>query len=272
MSGWRSSQWPENAFAPPKPTGPTMSGGFPPAISVASVSNACWYSTNSPTSCTSVWEALNSWMTFFSTLTCFGSFPVPRQQYQRTSFTPGATDSGATMRGVGAGVPDASGDASSDGAAPVASAVGCWDAGPAAVEDGAAALGAAAVGPAALGAPVVVDVLATGALLVFGALVGAEVPEQAASRMKTVAKTSSRGHGLFIVLLLVWWTRWQRLSRLAWSTSLPAIAGADGDWRGRCARRNSASGRCAQKCAKTRPGLRFRRTPFPRQKVPACVA
>src|SRR3954447_409411 len=270
MYGARSSQWPANAFAPPKPTGPMMSGGFPPAISVASVSYACAYKTNSPAIWISLCDELKLSITFFSTLTCVGSSPAPRQQYQRTTLTPGTTDCGATMTGVGAGVPDASGDASSDGAAPVASAVGCWDAGPAAVGDGAAALGAAAVGPAALGAPGVGDVLATGALLVFGARVGAEVPEQAASRMKTVAKTSSRGHGLFIVLLLVWWTRWQRLSRLAWSTSLPAIAGADGDWCGRCARRNSASGRCAQKCAKTRPGLRFPRTPSPRQKVRAC--
>src|SRR3954452_16010492 len=141
-------------------------------------------------------------MTFFSTLTCLGSSPVPRQQYQRTTFTPGATDCGAMTTGVGAGVPDASGDASSDGAAPVASAVGCSDAGPAAVAEGAAAVEPAAVEAATVGALVVVDVLATGALLAPGAVVGVVVPEQAASRVKTVAKTSSRGHGLFIVLLL----------------------------------------------------------------------
>src|SRR6476646_3238328 len=121
MSGWRSSQWPENAFAPPKPTGPMMSGGLPPAISVASVSYAWAYRTNSPSIWMSLCAALKSWMTFFSTLTCFGSSPAPRQQYQRTSLTPGATDSGATITGVGGGVPEASAVASSLGGGCVAS-------------------------------------------------------------------------------------------------------------------------------------------------------
>src|SRR3954447_16485655 len=142
MYGARSSQWPANAFAPPKPTGPMMSGGFPPAISVASVSYACAYKTNSPAIWISLCDELKLSITFFSTLTCVGSSPAPRQQNQRTTLTPGATDCGATITGVGAGVPEASGsvEASSDGAAPLASAVGSCDAGPAVVADGAAAL------------------------------------------------------------------------------------------------------------------------------------
>src|SRR3954465_10914801 len=148
-------------------------------------------------------------MTFFSTLTCVGSSPAARQQNQRTTLTPGATDCGATMTGVGAGVPDASGvfEASSEGAAALASAVGCSDAGPAAVADGAAAVWAAL--GAVVGAVLLVAVLATGALLVPGVEVAADEPPHAATSMKTVAITSSRGHDLFIVLLTVLWAGWR---------------------------------------------------------------
>ncbi len=45
MSGARSSHWPWNALAPPMPTGPTMSGPLPEAISVASASLAPAYGT-----------------------------------------------------------------------------------------------------------------------------------------------------------------------------------------------------------------------------------
>src|SRR3954470_25020875 len=51
-------------------------------------------------------------MTLVSTATWSGALPAPRQQYQRTSFTPGATD-GWTMTAVGMGVSD--GAAASDG-------------------------------------------------------------------------------------------------------------------------------------------------------------
>jgi len=58
----------------------------------------------------SLCAALKSLIAFVSTATCYGASPAPRQQYQRTTVTPGATDCGATMTGVGAGVTDGSAD------------------------------------------------------------------------------------------------------------------------------------------------------------------
>src|SRR5262245_58435772 len=89
MSGARSSHWPWNAFAPPMPAGPTMSGPLPEAISVASASFAPAYGTASNVRWMSGWDALNCSTTFFSTSTCSGASPPPRQQYHRTSVWPG---------------------------------------------------------------------------------------------------------------------------------------------------------------------------------------
>src|SRR3954471_4367779 len=95
MSGARSSHWPWNALAPPMPTGPTMSGPLPDAISVASASLAPAYGTASKVRWMFGWLELNSSTTFFSTVTCSGASPPPRQQYQRISVTPAAADSDA---------------------------------------------------------------------------------------------------------------------------------------------------------------------------------
>ena len=94
---------PANALAPPKPTGPTMSGGLPPAISVGQLVVGLGVDHELAGDWMSVCEALKSSMTFVSTATCSGASPVPRQQYQRMTLTPGGTDSGATITGVGDG-------------------------------------------------------------------------------------------------------------------------------------------------------------------------
>ena len=97
MSGARSSHWPWNALAPPMPTGPTMSGPLPEAISVASASFAPAYGTASKVSLMSGWLALNCSTTCFSTATCSGASPPPRQQYQRISTWPGAAVAGGSV-------------------------------------------------------------------------------------------------------------------------------------------------------------------------------
>src|SRR5207245_11609890 len=83
LRGARASHWPWNASAPPTPTGPTMSGELPPAISVASASRAPWYATTSSCSLMLGWLELKLSTAAFSTLTWSGASPVPRQQYQR---------------------------------------------------------------------------------------------------------------------------------------------------------------------------------------------
>src|SRR6476469_4918857 len=95
MSGARSSHWPWNAFAPPMPTGPTMSGPLPDAISVDSASFAPAYGTASNVTWMFGWLALNASTTCFSTSTWSGASPPPRQQYHRISVTPAAADAGA---------------------------------------------------------------------------------------------------------------------------------------------------------------------------------
>src|SRR3954453_10601749 len=90
MSGARSSHCPWKALAPPMPTGPTMSGPLPDAISVASASFAPAYGTASNVSLMFGWLALNCSTTFFSTSTCSGASPPPRQQYHRISTWPSA--------------------------------------------------------------------------------------------------------------------------------------------------------------------------------------
>jgi len=85
------------ALAQPKPTGPTMSGGLPPGL-------AQWptlsYAGRDPELAgdygVSLCEALKSSMDLLLTRPA-RAFHAPRQQYQGTTFTPGATDSGATM-------------------------------------------------------------------------------------------------------------------------------------------------------------------------------
>ena len=104
MSGWRSSHWPWNASAPPMPVGPTMSGGFPDAIWVASASRAPSYGTASNVRWMFGWEALNSSTTCCSTSTCSGASPPPRQQYQRSSTTsplPAGCDAGGAAERAG---------------------------------------------------------------------------------------------------------------------------------------------------------------------------
>src|SRR3954452_11087261 len=102
------------------PTGPTMSGPLPEAISVASASLAPAYGTASKVRWMFGWLELNSSTTFFSTATCSGASPPPRQQYQRMSVTPAAADSD--------GLPDAAADGDSlaavDGSVPVLALAG----------------------------------------------------------------------------------------------------------------------------------------------------
>src|SRR4029077_18604533 len=108
MSGARSSHWPWNAFAPPMPTGPTMSGPAPEPICVARASFAPAYGTASNVTWILSWDALNASMTFFSTATCSGASPPPRQQYQRMSTWPGAAVPPAiVMVGAADAPPDA---------------------------------------------------------------------------------------------------------------------------------------------------------------------
>src|SRR6476469_7575865 len=121
MSGARSSHWSPNALAPPMPTGPTMSGGSPLAILVASASRAWRYGTPSKATWMFEWVALKSLTTCCSTATCSGELPAPRQQNQRTSVTPGGTDAGPVTNVVGWGDGLASGDCAHTGAAEAAS-------------------------------------------------------------------------------------------------------------------------------------------------------
>src|SRR5262245_16994776 len=72
------------------PTGPTMSGPAPEPIWVARASFAPAYGTASNVRWILSWDALKSSTTFFSTATCSGASPPPRQQYQRMSTWPGA--------------------------------------------------------------------------------------------------------------------------------------------------------------------------------------
>src|SRR5207344_3151266 len=77
------------------------------------------------------WDALNASATCCSTATCSGASPVPRQQYQRMSTSPGLAadpDSGsfvgsADAASEAAAPSDAVADASVDGAAGVVLAV-----------------------------------------------------------------------------------------------------------------------------------------------------
>src|SRR3954470_18576210 len=133
MSGARSSHWPWKALAPPMPTGPTMSGPLPEAISVASASFAPAYGTASNVRWILSWLALNFSTTAFSTSTCSGASPPPRQQYQRISVWPGAAVEPPIAMGVFAGA-----DASADGCSPD----GCSPPGDAAVLGAAADWGA----------------------------------------------------------------------------------------------------------------------------------
>src|SRR6478752_5753511 len=114
MSGARSSHWPWNAFAPPMPTGPTMSGPLPDAISVARASLAPAYGTASNVTWMSVWLLLKDSATCFSTATCSGASPPPRQQNQRISVWPGAAVDPPMAIGVLAGADASPGDAASD--------------------------------------------------------------------------------------------------------------------------------------------------------------
>src|SRR3954470_10725653 len=97
------------------PTGPTMSGPLPDAISVARASFAPAYGTASNVRWILSWLWLNFSTTCFSTATCSGASPPPRQQYQRMSVWPGAAVDPPIAIGVLAG-PDAPGDAASDAA------------------------------------------------------------------------------------------------------------------------------------------------------------
>src|SRR3954466_12947893 len=117
MSGARSSHWPWKACAPPMPTGPTMSGPLPDAISVARASFAPAYGTASNVRWILSWLWLNFSTTCFSTATCSGASPPPRQQYHRISVWPGAAVEPPMGMGVFAG-----GDASPEAPA-------SWDAG-----------------------------------------------------------------------------------------------------------------------------------------------
>src|SRR4051795_5656974 len=111
MSGFRSSHFPWNAFAPPIPTGPTMSGPLPDCSSVASWPLAWSYVTISRVRWMFGCAALKSETTLSSTVFCSGASPPPRQQYQRISTgPPGGTvagpveaDAGATEAGVDGG-------------------------------------------------------------------------------------------------------------------------------------------------------------------------
>src|SRR6478735_11649707 len=89
MYGARSSHWPWNAFAPPMPTGPTMSGPLPDEIWTLSASLAPAYGTASNVTWIAGWLWLNFSATACSTATCSGASPPPRQQYQRISTWPG---------------------------------------------------------------------------------------------------------------------------------------------------------------------------------------
>ena len=96
-----------------------MSGPLPEAISVASASLAPAYGTASNVTWMFGWLALNVSTTCFSTATCSGASPPPRQQYQRISVWPGAGVEPPIAIGVFAGA-----EAPSDAAAPPDAAVG----------------------------------------------------------------------------------------------------------------------------------------------------
>src|SRR6185369_9809787 len=83
MYGARSSHWPSKALKPPKPFGPTMSGALPPPSCVDSVLRAWSYVTASNLRVLPGAVLEKSAATLFSTGTWVGSWPVPRQQYQR---------------------------------------------------------------------------------------------------------------------------------------------------------------------------------------------
>src|SRR5215212_7682173 len=101
MSGLRSSHWPWKAFAPPMPTGPTMSGPLPDWISVASWPFDWTYVTTSNVSLMFGWLSLKALTTASSTLFCSGASPPPRQQYQRISTgPPGGTVAGPVLAGA----------------------------------------------------------------------------------------------------------------------------------------------------------------------------
>src|SRR5947209_5997102 len=91
------------------PTGPTMSGPLPDAISVARASLAPAYGTASKVRWILSCVELNFSTTCFSTATCSGASPPPRQQYQRISVCPGAGVLPPMGMGVFAG-PEAPGD------------------------------------------------------------------------------------------------------------------------------------------------------------------
>src|SRR3954451_18551044 len=101
MSGFRSSHFPWNAFAPPIPTGPTMSGPLPDCSSVASWPLAWSYVTISRVRWMFGCAALKSETTLSSTVFCSGASPPPRQQYQRISTgPPGGTVAGPVEAGA----------------------------------------------------------------------------------------------------------------------------------------------------------------------------
>src|SRR6476619_6836563 len=127
MSGWRSSHCPWNAFAPPIPSGPTRSGPLPEPSWTESASRAAAYTKPSNWRWIPGFAVLKSSATFCSTVSCSGASPVPRQQYQRTTTSPGLACDALLGNGVMTGEGDA--DSPPDAAGDAASEAAAWDAG-----------------------------------------------------------------------------------------------------------------------------------------------